>query len=39
MDGTFAFLCLRCSDAYERKRRDQFADTPYGHLKGLKTAA
>ena len=34
-DGMLQLLCIGCSDAYERKRRDQFAGTPYGHRAGL----
>lgn len=37
MDGLYAFLCLTCSDEYERKRLDLYGDTPHGHARGLKT--
>jgi hypothetical protein len=30
-DGIYQVLCLRCSDAYERKRPDLYRSTPYGH--------
>lgn len=36
-DGIWQVLCGTCSDTYEAKRRDLYADTPYGHIKGLKT--
>ena len=38
IDGVAALLCASCSDAYERKRLDQFGDTPYGLRKKLKGA-
>lgn len=37
-DGIQQYLCLGCSDAYERKRLDLFGDTPYGYRKRLKGA-
>ena len=37
-DGLYQFLCPPCSDAYERKRLDQFGSTPYGERKKLKGA-
>lgn len=37
-DGIYQLLCWTCSDAYERKRLDQFGDTPYGAAKHLKGA-
>jgi hypothetical protein len=29
-DGIIQFLCIPCSDAYERKRSDMYAGTPHG---------
>jgi hypothetical protein len=34
-DGVYAFFCHPCSDKYEQKRRDLYAETQYGHLKGI----
>lgn len=34
-DGIYQILCVRCGDAYEQKRRDQFAGTPYGRARGI----
>jgi hypothetical protein len=35
VDGRFAPVCPPCSDLYETKRRDLYANTPYGFAKGL----
>jgi hypothetical protein len=37
-DGLYQFLCRPCSDAYERKRLDQFGNTPYGEMRKLRGA-
>jgi hypothetical protein len=37
-DGIAQFLCVRCSDGYERKRLDLYGGTPYGERKKLKGA-
>lgn len=34
-DGVKQILCPQCSDAYERKRLDLYADTDYGRQKNL----
>jgi len=34
-DGIYQLLCQECSDAYERKRLDLYAGTPYGWRKKL----
>jgi hypothetical protein len=35
MDGAYAFLCEPCTSEYERKRADQYRNTPYGAAKGI----
>lgn len=37
-DGTYQFLCRRCSDGYERKRLDLYGNTVHGYKKKLKGA-
>ncbi len=37
-DGIYQVLCLKCGDAYERKRLDLFGDTAYGEARKLKGA-
>jgi hypothetical protein len=37
-DGIYQVLCKRCSDRYERKRLDLYADTPHGFRQKLKGA-
>lgn len=34
-DGIYQILCEPCGDRYERKRLDQFGNTPYGQMRGL----
>jgi hypothetical protein len=34
-DGVYQVLCLSCSDLYEQKRRDLYANTQYGRQKGI----
>lgn len=34
-DGIYQLLCRTCSDTYEQKRRDLYANTPYGQMKGI----
>lgn len=34
-DGILQLLCKACSDAYERKRLDLYAGTPYGWVRKL----
>lgn len=34
-DGVYQLLCFKCSDDYEKKRRDLYANTPYGIEKGI----
>lgn len=36
VDGIAMFVCMPCSDAYERKRLDLYGSTPYGERKKLK---
>lgn len=35
-DGILEVLCLPCSEKYEPKRKDLYAGTQYGHIRGLK---
>lgn len=35
-DNILEVLCYPCSEKYEPKRRDLYADTEYGHLRKLK---
>jgi hypothetical protein len=35
-DGLYQLLCRQCSATYEVKKKDMYADTPYGHRRKLK---